>query len=153
MKALQYMIDNDLYEHRCDPWMREPLCSHYKELENVGIQSTYKGHIFTITRHGGVMGHGVSMGSPPSLVICRVKNIIKDLSEVVWGDDKDRDTLMLPPRTTRCGQTDTNLSLVYSSDGLIGMCYGEYKGDDNTITGWGRSLDDAYIDLQTLIEK
>ena len=74
MKALDYMIDNDLWEYHCDPWYVEPGASNYTSVKGVHGQVEHRGFIFvTHHAHGSQGLGGMDQGSPPSVNVTRVR--------------------------------------------------------------------------------
>ena len=74
MKALRYMIENDLWEFCCDPWQVEPGQSHYESVEKIKGQITYRNEIFIIVHSPAVNSPGgMAMGTPKRVRIFRVK--------------------------------------------------------------------------------
>ena len=74
MKALDYMIDNNLWEYHCDPWYSEPGASNYASVRAIRGQVAHRGFIFVVHHANGSRGMGgMDEGSPPSVAITRVR--------------------------------------------------------------------------------
>jgi len=73
MKALDYMIEEGLYDYYADTWSHDPKPEHYSSLSNVNGQVDYNGEIFVVTHRSGQHGMGgMDQGSPPSVSIIRI---------------------------------------------------------------------------------
>lgn len=73
MNALDHMIDNNLTEYLCDPWMGNPQKTHFAEMRETRGQVNHRGEIFVVTHAGGSRGMGgMDEGSPPSVTITRI---------------------------------------------------------------------------------
>jgi len=71
MKALDYMIEEDLYQYSADTWGSDLNAEIFWSLEDVNGQVNYKDEIFVVSQHSG---GGAGMGSyPASVKILRIK--------------------------------------------------------------------------------
>ena len=73
MKALDYMIQNNLWEYSCDPCSVEPHKSNYGSIKDENGQISYRNETFVIFQRPGSWTGNYAGRSPPDAKIIRVK--------------------------------------------------------------------------------